>query len=160
MESDALVQTYLRDHHAGSVGGTQAFERVAEGHGDAEVRERVGAIAADVREDQESLEKIMDALGVKPSSIKDAGTWLGERMARLKPNEHLAQRSPLSDVEELEALILGVHGKSQLWQALLQFDDERLDRVELQVLRRRADEQEAELQKLWLTQVPKLRQKG
>lgn len=37
-----LITTYLQDHHAGSVGGLEAFERVAQNHPDANVRSVVG----------------------------------------------------------------------------------------------------------------------
>lgn len=151
-----LLTTYLQDHHAGSAGGVAAFERVAEGHGDEAVRAAVGRLAGQIREDQASLETIMDAVGARASALKDAATSLGEKVARLKPNERLASRSPLSDVVELEALVMAVHAKGLLWRALVELDDSRLDRADLHRLVERADAQRAELEELRLTQLGKL----
>lgn len=151
-----LLTTYLQDHHAGSVGGLQAFDRVAEHHPDATVREVVADLAEQVREDQAALEEILDQVGGSTSALKDAVTWSGEKLARLKPNERLLERSPLSDVVELETLILGVHGKALLWQALVALGDARLDRSRLDGLLERARNQEATLAELRLSQVGKL----
>lgn len=153
-----LVQTYLQDHHAGSRAGVEGFRRVAEGHSDDAVRAAVARIADEVAADQETLERIMETVGAQQSTVKDAASWLGEKVARLKPNDRLTERSPLSDVEELEALVMGVHGKGLLWRALVVLDDPRLDRAELQQLADRADAQREELDALRLGQVHKLRQ--
>lgn len=153
-----LLTTYLQDHHAGSSGGVDAFDRVAKGHADANVREAVARLADEIREDQASLEHIMEAVGARPSALKDAATSLGEKVARLKPNERLVSRSPLSDVVELEALVMAVHAKGLLWRALETLHDERLDLAEIQRLADRADRQRTELDRLRLGQVEKLRQ--
>lgn len=153
-----LITTYLQDHHAGSSAGIEAFERVAEGHGDEQVRAAVGRLAEQIREDQASLEKIMDTVGASTSTIKDAATWVGEKVARLKPNERITNRSPLSDVLELEALVMAVHGKGLLWKGLIALADERLDQAELERLADRADAQREELNQLRLDQLHKLRQ--
>jgi len=48
----------------------------------------------------------MSRLGVRPDRLKQAAGRLGERVGRLKPNGGLRQRSSLSDVVEVEALLL------------------------------------------------------
>lgn len=151
-----FIVTYLQDHHAGSSAGVQAFERVAQWHGDPAVRDRLQTIAAEVEEDQASLEQIMSAVGASASRVKDAAGWVGEKLARLKPNQRLATRSALSDVLELEALVMAVHGKGLLWQALLTLGDPRLDRDELERLRERATRQQEQLEGLRLDEVHKL----
>ena len=71
--------------------------------------------------------------------------WIGEKAARLKLNGYLLARSPLSDLEELEMLRLGVEGKAAGWRTLrvLAETDERLDPGRLDELiagaRRQAD---------------------
>lgn len=154
--ADAVITTYLQDHHAGSVAGVRAFEHVASEHADAEVREAVGRIAEEVRQDQDGLERIMETFGVSPSLVKEGPAYVAERLARLKPNDRIGERSPLTDVEELEQLVLAVYGKSLGWRLLLQLDDERLDRAELEELHRRAIEQRDELERLRLVQAEKL----
>lgn len=152
------IETYLQDHHAGSAAGLDAFRRVAEGHSDREVRAKVGRIAYDIAEDQRSLEGIMTAFGIKASQLKDIPARVAEKVARFKPNERVTQRSPLSDVEELEALTAAVHAKSLGWRILLEVNDDRLDKAKLEELLNRAREQENELEELRLKQAPKLSQ--
>ena len=153
-----VITTYLKDHHAGATAGLEVFDRVASSHSDLQVREAVAAIAREVREDRQSLEEIMQTLGIDPSLLKDTASSLGEKVARLKPNEHLAQRSPLSDLVELEALVLGVRGKRLLWKSLLAVGDPRLDHGRLNELVERAETQENQLEALRLSQAPKLLQ--
>lgn len=150
------IETYLQDHHAGSAAGVDAFRRVSEGHNDREVRAKVTRMAYDIAEDQRSLESIMAAFGIKASQLKDLPARVAEKVARFKPNERVTQRSPLSDVEELEGLAAAVHIKSLGWRILLEVDDDRLDKALLAKLLERAREQEDELEELRLKQAPKL----
>ncbi len=50
--------------------------------------------------------------------MKDAITRGGELLGRLKLNGRLRERSPLSDVVELETLVVGITGKQALWVSL------------------------------------------
>lgn len=112
----------------------------------------------DIAEDQRSLEKIMAAFDVKPSQLKDIPARVAEKVARYKPNERLVQRSPLSDIEELEALTAAVYAKSLGWRILLEVDDDRLDKTMLEELLDRARDQEHELERLRLKLAPQLTQ--
>ncbi|MDO5499216.1 MAG: hypothetical protein Q4F67_05995 [Propionibacteriaceae bacterium] len=154
----SVITTYLQDHHAGSAAGTDAFRRVAESHGDPAVRAAVGRIADAVEADQRALEQIMATFDTKPSLVKDLPAKAGEKVARLKPNERLTERSPLSDVLELEALVLAVTGKALGWELLLQVEDRRLDHDQLALLLERAQAQRAQLEELRLSQAGKLLQ--
>lgn len=145
------LETYLQDHHAGSTAGVAAFTRVAAHHGDEQVRRRVAALAAEVQADQDALDRLMDRLGVAPSAVKEAGGWLAEKLSRLKPNDHVVSRSPLSDVLELELLVDAVNAKGLMWKGLLQLDDPRFDHEELRRLADRADAQRDELEQLRLS---------
>ena len=60
----------------------------------------------------------MRSLGVERDGMKDALARIGERLGRLKPNGRLRERSPLSDVLELETLLVGITGKRALWLSL------------------------------------------
>lgn len=151
-----LITTYLQDHHAGSAAGVDAFRRVAESHGDPEVRAAVARIADQVAEEQQDLESIMASVGARPNPVKDLPAKVGEKLARLKLNERIAKRSPLSDVMELEALVLAVHGKSLGWSMLLSLEDDRLDRSRISALFGQARAQEEELEALRHSQAAKL----
>ena len=151
-----LIKTYLADHHMGSVAGIDGFHRVAEDHTDPEVRAAVARLADQIEEDQAALEKVLEAFDGSPNPVKDAMGWVAEKATRLKPNKRILKRSPLADVLELEALTDAVHAKSRGWQLLLELDDPRLNKEELQRLFDRARKQEKELETLWLRQAPKL----
>jgi hypothetical protein len=76
--------------------------------------------------------------------------WAGEKAARLKFNGRLLARSPLSDLEELELLRLGVEGKAAGWRTLraLADTDSRLDPGHLDELMSRARRQTDLLEEL------------
>ena len=68
-------------------------------------------------EDRTTLQ-LMAALAVPVQQYKVALGWAAEKVGRLKPSGHLLTRSPLSDLEEIEAMRLGVEGKAACWQML------------------------------------------
>ncbi|NLT30548.1 MAG: DUF892 family protein [Propionibacterium sp.] len=154
------LTTYLKDHHAGSAAGTDLFERVAENHSDPEVRTRVARIAGEIAEDQAALQRILDNFDSEPSGLKDLPAKIGEKIARLKPNKEFTERSPLSDVLEMEMLVIAVHGKSLGWAMLAQLDDPRIDQAEINRLYDRARAQLDELEALRLSQATKLLQEA
>lgn len=154
----SVITTYLQDHHAGATAGVDAFHRVADLHGDETVREEVGRLAQEVEQDQAALERIMAAVDAKPAPLKDLPAKVAEKAARLKPNERLNRRSPLSDIEELEALVAAVHAKGLGWRLLMEVADDRLDTDMLRDLHARALEQERTLERLRLDQARKLTQ--
>ena len=97
--------------------------------------------AQEIEEDRQSLEEIMQALGVGIDRLKVAAGWTAEKLGRLKLNGRLLGYSPLSRVVELEALILGVRGKLALWRSLEALEPEQLAQARLTELVARADRQ-------------------
>jgi hypothetical protein len=71
----------------------------------------VQRLAAEVAQDRAALEDIMGALGIPVRGYKVCAAWTGEKAARLKLNGYLLARSPLSGLEELQMLRLGVEAK-------------------------------------------------
>ena len=103
---------YLNDHLAGATVGLELARRVA-GTGQVPApAARLREFAQEVAEDRETLLRIMGTLGLPVRSYKVWAAWAGEKAGRLKPNGHLTTRSPLSNLEELELLRLGVEGKA------------------------------------------------
>ena len=147
MPEQDLLGVYLSDHFAGSTVGLDLAERMADTQPAAPALRK---IAGEIGSDRETLREVMDATGVKPPLIKSALGWLGEKVGRLKPNERIFGRSPLSDVLELEGLIAGVSGKLQLWRALqiAAERDSRLTRFDFAALATQAEEQRARLEDL------------
>lgn len=145
-----LLHTYLQDHHAGAVSGVALFQRVAQGHSRPEVREAVGRVAGEVEQDKAVLEDLMSKVGARPSLVKDGSARVAEVAGQLKPNQRLRERSPLSDLLELEALTGAVLMKLLGWKTLLELNDPRMPRAMLEELRARAESQAAELDRLHL----------
>lgn len=92
----------------------------------------------------------MTLVGTSPSTLKELPARAAEKVGQLKPNQRLAERSPLSDLLELEALTLAVTGKELGWKSLIDIADPRLPRATLEELATRAREQGEQLEKLRL----------
>jgi hypothetical protein len=138
-----VLGIYLNDHLAGATAGTELARRAAGLAQDREEHSALRGFAADVTPDRAALLDIMAALGVPVRTYKVCAAWVGEKAGRLKLNGRLFTRSPLSRLEELELLRLGVEGKAAGWRTLrvLADTDERLDPVQLDELVARARRQ-------------------
>lgn len=145
-----LLGIYLNDHLAGATGGSELASRVARARRGSEDGGVLKRLATEIREDRTALVELMAALAIPVQHYKVALGWAAEKIGRLKPNGHLLTRSPLSDLEELEAMRLGVEGKTACWQMLrlLAEHDDRLDGPRLDRLLRRADRQAKTLEGL------------
>ncbi|MGW6486772.1 transaldolase [Streptomyces sp. NPDC055056] len=141
-EDAELLAIYLNDHLAGATGGVELFRRAASAH-QAGANGALTELAGDVEEDHDALTRIMTDLGISIDRSKVAMAWLSEKAGRLKPNGRLVSRSPLSDVLETEAMLMGVHGKAAAWHTLRARSqtDPRLDTDRLDALIERAEKQ-------------------
>ena len=144
-----LLGIYLNDHLAGATGGAELARRAAGAHGG----EQAGALhrlAAEIAQDRAALLGFMAALGVPVRGYKVWAAWAGEKAARMKFNGHVLSRSPLSSLEELEMMRLGVEGKAAGWRTLrvLAETDARLDAGRLDELISRARRQADLLEEL------------
>lgn len=146
-----LLHTYMQDHHAGAAAGVDLFRRVAKEHDDPEIRAVLSRIGDETEEDLRNLEELMTLVGTSPSALKDLPARATEKLGQLKPNQRFAQRSPLSDLLEIEALTIAVRGKELGFKALLDIEDPRLPRPTLEALVERAAEHGSQLEKLRLT---------
>jgi hypothetical protein len=117
MPLDRLT-TYLNDHHAAAVGALELARRSAGSNRGTALGKFLGQLAQEIAEDRRTLRAIMAELGVRVDPVKPAGAWVAEKLGRLKLNGSLVAYSPLSRLEELELLALGVEGKLRLWRAL------------------------------------------
>jgi hypothetical protein len=145
-----LLTIYLQDHYAGATAGLALFRRAASSHSDATIRAEIGRLAAEVAQDRSALRQIMGSLGIRPARTKALLAWVGEKVGRLKGNGRLFSRSPLSDLVELEGLIMGVTGKARVWESLQQAAerDHRLPESRIQGLVKGAEDQRARLEQL------------
>lgn len=138
------LSVYLQDHFAGATAGADLARRAAGSNRDSESYDApLRELAGEIDEDRDSLRSLMNQLHVRADRVKQLAAWTGEKVGRLKLNGHLFTYSPLSRLEELELLALGVAGKRALWRTLhlLAQQEPRLSASELERLISRADEQ-------------------
>ena len=145
-----MVGIYLNDHLAGATAGTELAHRMARSHEDREEGSDLMGLAAEIGRDRAALLDMMASLSVTVRGYKVGAAWIGEKAGRLKLNGRLLARSPVSDLEELELLRLGVEGKAAGWRTLrIQADtDTRLDARRLDELVSRANSQAAQIEEL------------
>lgn len=127
MSASTLLSTYLNDHLAASLAAVELARRAASSNSENPIGSRLAELAVELDEDRQALRAIMAELGATPDRIKLTAGWTAEKLGRLKLNGRLLGYSPLSRLEEIELLVLGVEGKLLLWQALQQLPEaERL----------------------------------
>jgi hypothetical protein len=138
-----LLHIYLNDHLAGSAAGSELARRCRDNNRGTPLAEFLDGLLKQIEEDQLALEGIMDALGAPRNPAKLAAAWLAEKVGRLKLNGQLLQYSDLSRLLELEGLGVGIHGKLDLWRALIAVRDAYppLADAPLEALERRAVDQ-------------------
>jgi hypothetical protein len=153
-----MLGIYLNDHLAGATAGSELARRMARSHQEREEAAILKRLAAEIARDRTALLDIMTALGIPVRAYKVGVAWIGEKAGRLKLNGRILSRSPVSDLEELELLRLGVEGKAAGWRTLrtLAGTDVRLDAERLDELISRASSQADQLEELRLHTVNRI----
>jgi len=143
------LSIYLNDHLAGATVGSELARRAAASNRSTSYGPVLEGLADDIAEDRGALVEIMRRLSVRQDRLKVALSWAAEKAGRLKLNGELFRYSPLSRLEELEALSLGVAGKLALWQSLQATHgaDARLRGIDLENLVERARSQRQTLER-------------
>jgi hypothetical protein len=142
---------YLNDHLAGATLGVELARRLrASNRDDPEFGPALAETCAEIETDRETLIMVMDQLGVGQGKLKPLAAVLGERLGRFKLNGQLWGYSPLSRLDELELLQVGVAGKRRLWRALEHTHSGDLPGLGLDALAERATEQLRRLEALHL----------
>jgi hypothetical protein len=114
-----LLAIYLNDHLAGATLGMELALRAARENTGSELGNFLEEVLLpEIRDDRQTLERLMGRLGIEPSRPKVAAAWAAEKVGRLKLNGELTRYSPLSRLLELEGLTAGIEGKRALWLAL------------------------------------------
>jgi hypothetical protein len=150
---DKLLAIYLNDHLAGATGGALISRRSAGSNRGTKFGDRLQKIAAEIKEDRDTLLQVMRHVGAAPNPAKVLAVRLAERTGRyLKLNGRLLSYSPLSRVEELEALRIGVEGKQALWRTLKETrgTDSRLKGIDFDALAKRAERHRDDLEAMRL----------
>jgi hypothetical protein len=138
--SDSLA-LYLNDHLAGARFALELLGRLQTSYSNQPLGDLAERLLADIDEDRDVLQKLADEVGTGGSTLKDAATWLAEKVSQLKLK--LDSGSDLGTFEAIEALALGVLGKLKLWQALsaVKHSDSRFRHLDFDTLIARAQAQ-------------------
>jgi hypothetical protein len=110
------LATYLNDHLAGSVVAVEILE-----HLEAEATDwtpHLGTLRIDIETDRQELKTLMDRLGIVESRVRKVGGWIAETLTEVKLEVDDEPGGALRRLERLEAVALGIDGKSALWSAL------------------------------------------
>lgn len=112
------LTTYLNDHLAGSVAGVELLDHLIKLRRGEGVERELTAIRAEVAEDQKTLQRLLHDIGGNESPVRKAAAWLTEKLVQAKLHLDEPGSGELQMLEALEALTLGIQGKSALWRAL------------------------------------------
>lgn len=128
----------------------QLARRAAGANRDSSYGEPLARLAEEIDDDRHALQDVLKRLGVRGDAVKLLTAVGAERLGRLKLNGELWHYSPLSRLEEIEILSLGVNGKLALWRSLRATlgDDARLRDVDFDRLVERATAQRRRVERL------------
>ena len=135
------LASYFNDHLAGSVGAMELLDHWAQLHEGKPLGVFFSKIRAEIGADQNTLQNLMESLGIKESNVRKAGAWTAEKAGRARLMIAGNEPGSLGLVLTLEGLILGITGKKLLWHALDAAKLPQLNGYNFQGLLGRADEQ-------------------
>ncbi|MDQ6899596.1 MAG: hypothetical protein M3072_08825 [Candidatus Dormibacteraeota bacterium] len=149
MPSNEQIGIYLNDHLGGSVAGRDLAESIRKQHEGTALGEAMAPIVREIEEDQEKLSTFMRQLGVGESKVKVVAGSTLQKLSSLVFELGVEGDSPLNRFLEVEALLMGVNGKRELWLALQEAAAHRPDwpELDLRALIERADKQLQELER-------------
>jgi hypothetical protein len=107
---------YLNDHLAGSVVAVEILEHLEAEATD--LRPHLVQLRTDIEADRQELKALMHRLGISESRVRKVGGWILEQLAEVKLEADDESGGALHRLERLEAVALGIDGKSALWSAL------------------------------------------
>ncbi len=133
--------TYLHDHLAGAAYAIDLVEFMRDQHSDEDLGCFAAEILAEIKQDRATLRQISERVGTGGSTLKEAASWVGEKISRFKLGHDAG--SGLATFEGLEFLAIGILGKRALWRALAAIapSDPRLAGVDFDALAASAQKQ-------------------
>lgn len=137
------LTTYLNDHHAGSLAALEMLDHLIETFEGKALGIFFRELRAEIQSDQQTLENLIEEIGIDESAVKKAGAWLAEKFSRAKIRVSDSADDQLGLLQALEALMLGITGKRALWSALAAAAERvpQLRTLDYATLERRATEQ-------------------
>lgn len=113
-----LIELYFSDHLTGATAGTERIERMEKDFVDTPVYPQISQVADKIRRERALLQQIIHDLGFKQKPYRQAAAWVGEHVGRLKLNNRVLSRSPMTLALEAELMRSAVVGKLGGWQVL------------------------------------------
>ncbi len=113
-----LLGLYLSDHLTGATAGAQRIKRMADAYIDTPVYAKLSELAIMIPGERQMLKEIIRDLRLAQRPHRQGAAFLAERAGRLKLNQRLFSRSPMSLVLETELMRSAVMGKKGVWQTL------------------------------------------
>ena len=113
--SDPLA-AYLHDHLAGSNFAIELLKDLQHQHANEPLAAFATALLIELEQRRQLLRQIIDRVGSETAPLKEATTWVGEKLSRFKLSR--ANSGDAGTFEALELLTLGIHGQIALWRAL------------------------------------------
>lgn len=147
--SDRLLGIYMTDHLALGVFALELARRAQRAHANTELGAALTRVAEEgIAQDISFYKQMMRRLGLSCRSPKIALAIVGERVGRAKLNGRLRRRSPLSNFEELDFVVMAIENKVVLWENLRDLAGlhERLPDVDFEQLIARARAQRSQLE--------------
>ena len=143
-----VLTTYLNDHLGGAAAAVQLLERLVDNAGTPENAKFFSTVRAEIEEDRATLEDLLRRLGGSPSGLREFGGWLAAKVTGVKLKIDDPGTGTLERLEALEALVLGIHGKTRLWRSLAAVSSvlPELQTLDLKELERRAEDQHARVE--------------
>lgn len=137
------LDVYLNDHLSGATLGSNLAGQIADRAEGTPLADVMVRLEAEIAADRETLEALMDRLGVARNPVKQATGWLAEAGSRIKFSGLGSGQPDHGLFMALETLALGVRGKWSLWRALNEVRDDHpeLREVDLAGLLARAEQQ-------------------
>jgi len=149
------LATYLHDHLAGSHFAIKLLQSLHEQYKEGELGRFALALSAEIKQDQDILQGIIEYVGETGFDLTEAAGWIAEKASQFKLQRDETEGG-LGTFEALETLSLGIRGKWALWQALprIQEFDARVPPHDFARLATLADEQFAKVQEQRLRLIP------
>jgi hypothetical protein len=114
------LDVYLNDHLAGATAGVNLSQLAAEEHRQDEHGPFFGELASEIKQDFETLERLLEGLGTEKSATKSAVAEVGSKVMATK---FTGDDDELNAFVTLETLSIGIEGKRCMWTALQRVED-------------------------------------
>ena len=118
MATTEWLDGYLNDHFAGATLALDLGEESQRRNEGTSLGQYLVTLVHEIREDRETLSAVMEHLGIQTSGPKQATGWLAEKAARAKFQAPVGVPDVANRLLEVEALLMGIHGKQAMWESL------------------------------------------